>query len=57
MWSILIVLEKPDSLLQIGSARFAIHGLCTEFVGPCTWLSSFHMYSGIFPPKVLSVPQ
>ena len=33
MWSILIVLENPDSPPLQGTDKFAIHALCTEFVG------------------------
>ena len=53
MWSILIVPENADSPHLLGTAKFAIHALCTQFVGMFTWLSSFH--ADIFPPKVPSV--
>ena len=41
MWPIL---EIPDSPLLLGTDKFAIHTLCTECVGLCTWLSSFRMH-------------
>ena len=49
--------NTPDIPPLLGTVTFAIHALCTEFVGMCTWLSSFHMHYDILPPKVLSVPQ
>ena len=51
MLSTPIVMESLDSPLLLGTAKFAIHALYTEFVGRCTWLFSIHMRSGTFPPK------
>ena len=48
---------KPRQPLLLETAKFAIHGLYTEFVGRCTWLFPIHMRYGTFPPNVLSVPQ
>ena len=47
---------EPRQHHLLGIALFAIHALCTEFVGRWTWLSSLYMHSATSPHKVLSVP-
>ena len=46
---------QPRQPTSTGNSQIAIYILCTELVGLFTLLSSFHMHSGIFPPKLLSV--
>ena len=53
MLSILTVLENHDNPPVFGTAKLAIHTLCTEYVGLCICLSSLCMY--LFSQGVSSI--